>query len=134
MPKCCIWTLITDGVSARVCSTEDSTTTPLPMHGLTGFDFGPNERGPSPSLPWLSPGRRFLRGGKRLFAASLAQFLSEAGQEDVYQRLVIIAAPQIAAELNAALAPETRARLIGKIIRDFAEPDSPETSFTELRH
>jgi hypothetical protein len=107
------WVLITDGVEARVCSTADGVTTPLPMPPLA---LGSNER------------------SRRLFACSLAEFLRDAGREGAYGRLIVVASPLVAGELEEALAPETHALLIGQIVRDADYDDIPESYLSELRH
>lgn len=113
MRKSATWVLITDGMEARVCSTADGLTTPLPM-------------------PPLSLDRQ--RHSKRLFAHSLAQFLHDARRAGAYGRLIIIATPLIAEALDEALLPETREFLIGKIVRDTDYHGFPETHSSELRH
>jgi hypothetical protein len=50
----------------------------------------------------------------------VSQLLAEAAREQAYDGLIIIAAAPVATELEEALAPESRARLIGKLVRDFA--------------
>jgi protein required for attachment to host cells len=55
----------------------------------------------------------------------VSQVLLEGARERAYDGLVIIAAPTVAAELEERLAPDTRALLIGNIVRDSLglEPD-----------
>jgi hypothetical protein len=50
----------------------------------------------------------------------VSQLLAEAARERAYDGLIIIAAAPVATELEEALAPESHARLIGKLVRDFA--------------
>jgi len=114
MRKSTFWVLITDGVSARVCATDNGMTTPLPMPALSVLNGS-----------WSS---------RHLFAHSLSQFLRDAGNEEAFNRLIIIATPAIAHELNETLAPETRALLIGKIVRDADDLGYSETHMSELRH
>ena len=134
MPDGCFWVLITDGVTARICSAADGMTTPLTMHGLTSSKWDCWANGLGVGLQGAGSRQAFFTGGKRLFAASLAQFLQQAAQEDAYEKLVIIVAPHIAGALNAALGPEARARVIGKLVCDVADSETPELSLAELRH
>jgi len=134
MPQGGLWVLITDGVTARICSTGDGMTTPLPMHGLAASEWDRWANGLGLGLHGSASRPAFFRGGKRLFAGSLAEFLQQAGREHAYENLAIIAAPQIAGPLNDALAPETRARLIGKIVCDVEDCETPELAMAELRH
>jgi Protein required for attachment to host cells len=134
MPDGCIWVLITDGITARICSTAEGMTTRLPMHGLTASEWDCWANGLGLGLPGATPRRAFFRGGKRLFATFLAQFLQQAAQEDADEKLMIVAAPRIAAALNTALAPETRARVIGKMVCDVEDSETPEIFLAELRH
>jgi hypothetical protein len=57
----------------------------------------------------------------------VSQLLLEGARERAYDGLVIIAAAPVEAELEEALAPETRTLLIGKIVRDSAwhGPEAP---------
>ncbi len=110
MRRDAIWVLITDGAQARVCSTAGGLAMPLNMPA------------------------RALQGGAHRFARGLADFLRDAGAEGAYARLIVIASPLVAEELDDALQPETRARLIGQVIRDAETGDIPKTHVSELRH
>ena len=121
-----IWVVICDGEGARICSTSDGTTAILPPPPLRNPLAAALEGNPMEKA-WFGHGKRgFLarRGPKQQFAAHIAQILLEAVREESYDGLILIAAPEIEAELRRALAPETEARLLGEIIRDlpFARP------------
>ena len=132
-----IWVLITDGLSSRLCSCHDGTTTPIttPLFGLgkTAFD----SRDLSAYKAWFKaePQKRLSQNPRRQHVAHLCQLLLEGARERAYDGIVVVATPPIAAELEEALAPSVRALLIGKIIREAAcpereVPDKPR----EVRH
>ena len=129
-----VWVLITDGETARICSTRGGHTTPIPTPPPRSALGGQDDRA---ARAWQGGNRRstFDRSAKRDYAGYLAQLLLEAGREGAYDGLIVIAAPEIMKELNLALAPETCARLIGGIVRDVAHFAAAEDipSF-ELRH
>jgi protein required for attachment to host cells len=58
-------------------------------------------------------------GATARFADHIAQILGEAAAERAFDGLVIIAAPHIAAEIERALSLQTRALMIGDIVRDL---------------
>jgi protein required for attachment to host cells len=65
----------------------------------------------------------------------VSQLLLEGAREGAYDGLIIIAAPAVAAELEDALAPETRALLIGEIVHDHTIPARADVYVVpELRH
>jgi hypothetical protein len=124
-----IWILITDGVSSRLCSCHGGIATPIttPLFDIqgTGFD-GRDVRAykawfKTESQTRLSQSPRFQH------VLHVSQLLLESARERAYDGLVIIAASAIAAELEEALSPETRALLIGNIVRDrvWLEPEVP---------
>jgi hypothetical protein len=80
------------------------------------------------SRPSRSPTRQHLW--------HVSQVLREGARDGAYDGLIIIAAEPVAALLKEALAPETRALLIGKVIRDFAGNDDPPAACepAEMRH
>ena len=132
MQNGCLWVLITDGATARICSTREGMTTTLQVYRSPASDW--RYRLDGSDMPGIQSRRGFSGGGKRLFAVSLAQFLQESGQQAAYEKLVIIASPYIAGALNAALTPETRARMIGKIVCDVENCETLEFPMAELLH
>jgi hypothetical protein len=88
------------------------------------FDFAPD------SVDWdltahtawfKAEGQSTLsRNATRQHFLHVSQVLMEAARERAYDGLIIIAAAPVATELEEALAPESHARLIGKLVRDFA--------------
>jgi protein required for attachment to host cells len=65
----------------------------------------------------------------------VSQLLLEGAREGAYDGLIIIAAPAVAAEREDALAPATRALLIGEIVHDHTIPARADVyAVPELRH
>jgi protein required for attachment to host cells len=129
-----IWVLITDGETARICSTREGLTTPISAVTPCAAFAGREE---AIFNAWHGRNRRdgFDRSANRTYAGYLAQLLFEAGREGSYDSLIIIAAPDFVKDLNRALAPETAARLIGSIVKDVPHFPAPEASASfELRH
>jgi len=124
-----IWVLITDGVNSRLCSCHDGMATPIstPLFDLHGT--APNGRGLRAYTAWFKPEtqKRLSQDPKRQHLLHVSQVLSKAARERAYDGLVIIAAARVAAEFEEALAPETRALLIGQVVRDneYLETEFP---------
>ena len=123
-----IWVLLTDGVNSRICSCEDGTAMPITS---PAFDFAPDSDDGDlmAHTAWFKADRqsRLSRSVNRQHILHVGQLLSEAARERAYDGLIIIAAEPIATELEDALAPESRALLIGKLVRDFAAIESSMT-------
>lgn len=124
-----IWVLITDGVSTRLCSCQNGMTASItpPL-----FDFrgpAPDERDVAAYKAWFKaePQKRLSQNPRRQHVWHVCQLLLEGARERAYDGLVIIAAESVVAEIETALAPEARALLIGKIVRDVPsrEPEVP---------
>ena len=128
-----IWVVIADGETARISSSCDGTTIVIPAPSARAED------GPSPiHRAWYGSEKGrclFYRGPSQDFAAHIAQILLEAAREHAYDGLIVIAAPEIEAELRRAIGPEISAKLIGEIIRDQNHLQLSEPSHTdEIRH
>jgi len=134
----CIWVLITDGMSARICSSANGTTTVLPMRAFAPPGSGGFADDDGAGRPGLMSSKRyrslFHKSREHLFAGSVARFLRDAGDDGAFSGLIVVATPEIAGALNEALAPETRALLIGQIVRDVEDSAVPELHMSELRH
>ena len=114
-----IWILITDGASSRLCSCHDGMATPITtplfdVHGISSDD-----QDVTAYKAWFKaePQKRLSQNPRRQHLLHVAQLLLEGARERAYDGLVIIAAAPVAAEIKEALAPETRALLIGNIVR-----------------
>ena len=139
MRKARIWVVITDGMSARICSTEDGSVHPLIRHspeGVIPADSLANREEERSQAWYRMRGQSFsIRRTTSVLAGHLVQVLAEAARERAYDGLVVIAAPGIARELDRALTPETRIRLIGEIVRDLPSVVSTERmAQAELQH
>jgi len=122
-----IWVLITDGVSTRICSSQDGMATPItaPSFNLCGWNS--DDRDVIAYRAWFKSERqvRLDQNPRRQHVFHISQLLLEGARDRAYDGLVIVAAAPIVAQLEDALAPETRALLIGRIIEDRVriEPD-----------
>jgi hypothetical protein len=130
MPNPRIWILITDGVSARICSTDDGSTVAImaPQEARSST-MGEPPRQRIDEAWYLQGGKSSLMGGIRPLHGPIAQILSEAAAEQAFDGLVIIAAPHIAAAIERALSVQTRAMMLADVVRDLpafaaAEPDA----------
>jgi hypothetical protein len=124
-----IWVLMADAVSARICSTEDGTTTPITAFPPSGYGLAEDDgREELLCRAWLrAEGRDSLGGGPvQRFAEHLAQILREGAREKAYDHFIVIATPEIAPKLDQALSLETRARLIGDIVTDIPQITASE--------
>ena len=132
-----IWVVITDGISTRICSCQDGMTTPItiPCFNLDGPDMG--HRDVVAYKVWFKAERqiRLSQHPRHQHISHVSQLLLEGARERAYDNLVIIAQAPIADQIENALAPETRALLIGKIVQDCAGLD-PEIvcEQPEVRH
>jgi hypothetical protein len=90
-----------------------------------------------PYSVWFKTERqiRLSQNPRHQHIAHVSQLLLEGARERAYDNLVIVAQAPIADQIENALAPETRALLIGKIIQDCADID-PEIACeqSEVRH
>ena len=115
-----IWILITDGVSARICSTKDGSTVAMtaPTKVWPGAIREP-ARQQMDEAWYLGRKSSFLRGATARFTDHIAQILSEAAAGQAFDGLVIIAAGKIASEIERSLSEHTRALMIGDVVRDL---------------
>jgi hypothetical protein len=132
-----IWVVITDGVSTRICSSQDGMATPIATPVFNLGSTNPDERDLAAYKAWFkADGRHRLgRNPRREHVLHVSQLLLEAARDRAYDGLIIIAAEPAAAELKEALAPETRALLMGRVVRDLAGFDAPAPCKpAEMRH
>src|SRR3979409_2169769 len=113
-----IWILITDGVSARICSNDEVRTVAITAPRETrSRAMGDPPRQRIDEAWYLQGGKSSLMGGTSAhFMGHIAQILGEAAAERAFDGLVIISAPQIASEIKRTLSPQTRALVIGEIV------------------
>jgi protein required for attachment to host cells len=133
-----IWVVIADGETARISSSFDGTTILVPAPSCANPFAGADDQASRSRRAWHGSESRpciFYRGPKQEFAAHIAQILLEAAREHAYDGLIVIAAPEIEAELRRAIGPEASAKLVGDIIRNHPYPQFPAPSHTEqIRH
>jgi hypothetical protein len=117
-----IWVLITDGVSSRLCSCHDGMATPISTSLFDLHGAAPDGRHLRAYTAWFKPEtqKRLSQNPQRQHLLHVSQVLAEAARERAYEGLIVIAAAPIAADLEEALTVETRALVIGKIVRDNA--------------
>ena len=132
-----IWVVITDGMSTRICSSQDGISTPITAPDFQLFRPGSDERDLVAYKAWFkAKGQSSLsQNPRRQHLSHVGQLLLEGAREHAYDGLLIIAAAPIMAQLESALAPETRALVIGQIIQDSLGLD-PEIFHRqpEMRH
>ena len=132
-----IWVVITDGMNTRICSCQDGMATPIATPVFNLGNTNPDERDLAACKAWFkTEGQRgYSRNPRRQHVLHVSQLLLEAARDRAYDGLIIIAAEPAAAELKEVLAPETRALLMGKIVRDLAGFESPvPCEPAEMRH
>jgi hypothetical protein len=119
-----IWILITDGMNSRLCSCHDGIATPVttPLFDVHGTSFDGRDVRAYKAWFKAESHRSLSPSPRRQHVLHLSQLLLESARERAYDGLVIIADSSIATEIEDALAPETRALLIGNIIRDRIGP------------
>ena len=97
----------------------------------------PNDHGLRAYTAWFKAEghQRLSRNPRRQHLLHVSQVLLEGARDGAYDGLIIIAAEPVVAELKEALAPETRALLIGRIVRNFVGFEAP-TPYepSEMRH
>jgi hypothetical protein len=124
-----IWILITDGVTSRLCSCLDGIATPIttPLFDIPGTGFDGRDVRAYKAWFKAESHNTLSQSPRRQHVLHLSQVLLESAREHAYDGLLILAASSVAAEVEEALAPETRALLIGNIVRDGAwlEPEVP---------
>jgi protein required for attachment to host cells len=131
-----IWILITDGVSARICSTDDGSTVAITAPGETRSSAMGDPPRQRIDEAWYVQGGESspMCGASAHFMAHIAQILEEAAAERAFDGLIIISAPHIASEINRALSPQTRALVIGEIVGDLLYAPAEPTARIDLWH
>jgi hypothetical protein len=132
-----IWVLITDGVNTRICSCQDGMATPITTPFLNCDILDLDDRGLRAYSAWFKAEgqRRPSLNPARLHLLHVGQLLLEGARDKAYDGLIVICAEPVLAALEDALAPETRALVIGKLIRDHAGFEVPaSTQPAEMRH
>ena len=133
MREIAVWVVITDGLSARICSNGDGVAILFPRDAASDCladEWDTETRFRHAYAGWHAAGAgRHIASAKRRFVEELAAFLRDGARERAYDNVVLIAAPQIADDLHEVLAPETRALLVGGILRDGNGGNAPRSAF-----
>ena len=145
-----IWVLVADGETARLYrgSGDMSRLTPALAHEVSADDAAHivpvvsgapdfeeadiwNDPEELPQMASLSAVR--FHDSRMFFADHLAKLLRDGASDDAYDALIIAAAPHLMPSLDRALAPETRARLMGCVVDDLTHL-GPAGLSAYLRH
>ena len=120
-----IWVVITDGVSTRICSCQDGIETPITAPDFHLYEWAPDDRGVMAYNAWFKAEHQtsLNQNPRRQHLLHIGQVLMEGARDHAYDSVLIIATAPIAAQLENALASETRTLLIGKIIQDYSGPE-----------
>lgn len=127
-----IWILVADGQTARFLASEKRNEDPAPaLPDMIVPNPPTREQGTErPGRVHESVGARrsayepptdMHRQAKRDFAKAVAETLLTKTRENAFDKLIVVAPPEMLGDLRGALAPETKARLIGERARDYTE-------------
>jgi protein required for attachment to host cells len=127
-----IWILVADGQKARFLASEKRNEDLAPaLPDMIVPNPPTREQGTErPGRVHESVGARrsayepptdMHRQAKRDFAKSIAETLLEKTREGAFDKLIVVAPPEMLGDLRSALAPETKARLIGERAKDYTE-------------
>lgn len=127
------WILIADGARAHIVANEG------PGKGLKtipGQDYAGTNL-PTRELGTDKPGRTFDRAGsgrhrmeprvdwhrfeKHKFAQSMAKVLDKAAGEGAFDRLILVAPPEILGELRSSLGKKASERVIAELAKDLTK-------------
>lgn len=126
------WVLVADAGRARIFAVDPATAAldRTPLHDLT------TETAPSRDIASDRPGRTFQSAGvgrsakepptdphryrKQRFASDLAELLASERGRGAFDRLVVVAPPQLLGDLRADYTPELRAVVISEVAKDLA--------------
>ncbi|MDO8838217.1 MAG: host attachment protein [Parvibaculum sp.] len=127
-----IWILVADGQKARFLASEKRNEDPVAaLPDMTVLNPPTREQGTErPGRVFESTGARrsayepptdLHRQAKRDFARAVAETLLEKTREGAFDKLIIVAPPEMLGDLRAAMAPETKALLIGERAKDYTQ-------------
>lgn len=127
-----IWILVADGEKARFLASEKRNEDPVAaMPDMTVLNPPTREQGTErPGRVHESVGARrsayepptdMHRQAKRDFAKAIAETLLTKTRENAFDKLIVVAPPEMLGDLRSVLTPETRARLLGERAKDYTE-------------
>lgn len=119
-----LWVLVTDGHRARIVVPDRAE-----GHFRTMMWLGVAE---PPHYP-PAPAHRGLPARVSPFAAEIAGRLNDAGAADEFEELILVAPPEIAHDLRAALRGPAAARLVGTLARSDVALDDAALSASLAR-
>jgi len=139
-----LWIVIADGARARVLERESADSG---LHEVKGLDLRADHR-PSHEILSDKPPRAYDRVGaarhameprvdphrelKRSFAHEVAAILDTRLAQHAFNRLVLVAPPQVLGDLRNALSHAVRAKLTAELAKDLTKvPDSELASHLE---
>jgi protein required for attachment to host cells len=146
MPKPNVWVLVADAARARLFHVEQPATTLAPAIGreLIGTNL------PSRELASDRPGRTFDGGGegrhakqpptdparhaKGQFARDLAGLLDDERKQGSFDRLIVVAAPQLLGDLRNTISKQLRNLVAEEIPKDLSKlrPDELQQHLADV--
>ena len=137
MKAACTWILIADAGRARILESKSPGKGLQPIAGQSFENRIPKGhdlvRDQAPRThDSIGPGRHAMTGSsdprrkeKRRFADELAEALEKAAGKNAFDRLVLVAPPQVLGDLRVALAPAVAGKVIHELAKDLTKsPDA----------
>lgn len=127
------WILVADGARARIFTREGASTrlALLPEGAFThevhrASELGTDRPGrvaesANVTRHAIAPKVDWRREGKQDFARRLSEILEGKARQKAFDRLLLIAPPQMHGDLRRCLGPQARERLAGELDKDLTE-------------
>lgn len=131
MKKTVTWILVGDGKRARILVNEgpgkglrlvndgEFATVLHPSREIGSDRPGRTQESATAARHAITPRVDWHRFEKTKFARSMAKLLDQAAARRAFDRLVLVAPPRTLGDLRAALAEDTRARVMAEIDKDL---------------
>lgn len=125
-----IWIVVADGEKCRFLASEKRNADPAPALPDLVTDNPPTREQLTdrPGRTFESVGNRRSayepptdphRQGKRDFAKKIAETLLEKARDKSFDKLILVAPPEMLGDLRAELSGEAQERLIGEVNKDY---------------
>jgi protein required for attachment to host cells len=132
------WVLVADGAKARVFSFDQGKRELDLVHEMGSeearqkpseilsdnegrrFDTGPNQRS---TVGAATDPQRYA---KEVFSRDVASYLDKAATQHSYERLVLVAAPQMLGDLRSELSKPAASKVDGELAKDLTNLDQRE--------
>ena len=125
-----IWIIVTDGEKCRFLESDKRNEDPhVGLPDLETSNPPTREQGTDkPGRTFESVGNRrsayeppvdWHQQGKRDFAREVAGVLKEKTQEGAFDRLIIVAPPEMLGNLRPVLSEETKEKIVGEVNKDY---------------